>query len=245
MGGFLCLSAAARRSPRISRIAPTALQASHWVRRRSLACISVVIVTPSIFDNNGLSMPASREPGSRCHRRRNQALRTVEGLPASQRTDPRMKLRAALAFAPLAQGFVPARTTAPRTAIIVRSEPIEINAPTVYSHWSANVNEEVFPSVFVNVLPAEVDRGRRRSRPSAPRRCTPRSRRTSTSARRAPRRSRTTSPSSPASSAAPTRMRGLLTRQPTPPWPRPPLRRAGPDAASQKSRPYATPPSLR
>ena len=200
---------------------------------------------PSIFDNNGLSMPASREPGSRCHRRRNQALRTVEGLPASQRTDPRMKLRAALAFAPLAQGFVPARTTAPRTAIIVRSEPIEINAPTVYSHWSANVNEEVFPSVFVNVLPAEVDRGRRRSRPSAPRRCTPRSRRTSTSARRAPRRSRTTSPSSRASSAAPTLMRVLLTRRRTPPWPRPPLRRAGPDAASQKSRPYATPPSLR
>ena len=88
-------------------------------------------------------------------------------------------------------------------------------------------------------------RRRRRSRPSAPRRCTPRSRRTSTSARRAPRRSRTTSPSSRASSAARTLMRGLLTRQPTPPWPRPPLRRAGPDAASQKSRPYATPPSLR
>ena len=54
-----------------------------------------------------------------------------------------MKLRAALAFAPLAQGFVPARTTDPRTAVVVRSEPIEINAPTVYSHWSANVNEEV------------------------------------------------------------------------------------------------------
>ena len=57
-----------------------------------------------------------------------------------------MKLRYAAAFAaaPLVQSFVPARTAAPRTAIIVRSEPIEINAPTVYSHWSANVNEEVF-----------------------------------------------------------------------------------------------------
>ena len=54
-----------------------------------------------------------------------------------------MKLRVALAFAPLAQGFVPARTAAPRTSVVVRSEPIEINAPTVYSHWSANVNEEV------------------------------------------------------------------------------------------------------
>ena len=57
-----------------------------------------------------------------------------------------MKLRyaAALAAAPLAQGFVPARAAMPRTSVIVRSEPIEINAPTVYSHWSANVNEEVF-----------------------------------------------------------------------------------------------------
>ena len=55
-----------------------------------------------------------------------------------------MKLRAALALAPLAQGFAPARTPCPRTAIVVRSEPVEINAPTVYSHWSANVNEEVF-----------------------------------------------------------------------------------------------------
>ena len=54
-----------------------------------------------------------------------------------------MKLRAALALAPLAQGFAPARTPCPRTAVVVRSEPIEINAPTVYSHWSANVNEEV------------------------------------------------------------------------------------------------------
>ena len=35
----------------------------------------------------------------------------------------------------------------PRSTVIVRSEPIEINAPTVYSHWSANVNEEVFPGV--------------------------------------------------------------------------------------------------
>ena len=174
MGGFLCLSAAARRSPRISRIAPTALQASHRVQRRPLAWIRVRHLTPRRSLTTTGSRCQRREPGSRCHRRRNQALRTVEGLPASQRTDPRMKLRAALAFAPLAQGFVPARTTAPRTAIIVRSEPIEINAPTVYSHWSANVNEEVFPSVFVNVLPAEVDRGRRRSRPSAPRRCTPR-----------------------------------------------------------------------
>ena len=50
---------------------------------------------------------------------------------------------AAACVAPLAQGFVPARATAPRTAVVVRSEPIEINAPTVYSHWSANVNEEV------------------------------------------------------------------------------------------------------
>ena len=60
-----------------------------------------------------------------------------------------MKLRyaAALAVAPLAQGFVPARAAMPRSTVIVRSEPIEINAPTVYSHWSANVNEEVFPSV--------------------------------------------------------------------------------------------------
>ena len=57
-----------------------------------------------------------------------------------------MKLGYAVAFAaaPLVQGFVPARAAAARTAIVVRSEPIEINAPTVYSHWSANVNEEVF-----------------------------------------------------------------------------------------------------
>ena len=57
-----------------------------------------------------------------------------------------MKLRwtAAACVAPLVSGFVPARTAAARTAIVVRSEPIEINAPTVYSHWSANVNEEVF-----------------------------------------------------------------------------------------------------
>ena len=57
-----------------------------------------------------------------------------------------MKLRwgAVACLAPLAQGFVPARTAAARNAVVVRSEPIEINAPTVYSHWSANVNEEVF-----------------------------------------------------------------------------------------------------
>ena len=57
-----------------------------------------------------------------------------------------MKLRYAAVFAaaPLAQAFVPARAAMPRTAVVVRSEPIEINAPTVYSHWSANVNEEVF-----------------------------------------------------------------------------------------------------
>ena len=57
-----------------------------------------------------------------------------------------MKLRYAAVFAaaPLAQGFVPARAAMPRSTVIVRSEPIEINAPTVYSHWSANVNEEVF-----------------------------------------------------------------------------------------------------
>ena len=61
-----------------------------------------------------------------------------------------MKLRwtAAALAAPLAQGFVPARTPCPRTAVVVRSEPIEINAPTVYSHWSANVNEEVFCRVL-------------------------------------------------------------------------------------------------
>jgi hypothetical protein len=64
-----------------------------------------------------------------------------------------MKLRAALAFAPLAQGFVPARTTDPRTAVVVRSEPIEINAPTVYSHWSANVNEEVISPASVTFCP--------------------------------------------------------------------------------------------
>ena len=65
-----------------------------------------------------------------------------------------MKLRyaAALAAAPLAQGFVPARAAMPRARVIVRSEPIEINAPTVYSHWSANVNEEVFCRVFEIVL---------------------------------------------------------------------------------------------
>ena len=61
-----------------------------------------------------------------------------------------MKLRYAAAFAaaPLAQGFVPARAAMPRTSVIVRSEPIEINAPTVYSHWSANVNEEVLSRVL-------------------------------------------------------------------------------------------------
>ena len=71
-----------------------------------------------------------------------------------------MKLRwaAAACVAPLAQGFVPARTAAARTAVVVRSEPIEINAPTVYSHWSANVNEEVvFPASLKNVLAAEDD----------------------------------------------------------------------------------------
>lgn len=60
-----------------------------------------------------------------------------------------MKLRwaaAAACVAPLAQGFVPARTC-PRSTVVVRSEPIEINAPTVYSHWSANVNEEACPGV--------------------------------------------------------------------------------------------------
>jgi hypothetical protein len=58
-----------------------------------------------------------------------------------------MKIRwaAAACLAPLAQGFVPARTAAARTTVVVRSEPIEINAPTVYSHWSANVNEEACP----------------------------------------------------------------------------------------------------
>ena len=66
-----------------------------------------------------------------------------------------MKLRwaAAACVAPLAQGFVPARTTAPRTAVVVRSEPIEINAPTVYSHWSANVNEEVISPASVTFCP--------------------------------------------------------------------------------------------
>ena len=56
-----------------------------------------------------------------------------------------MKLRYAAVFAaaPLSQAFVPARAAIGRTAIVVRSEPVEINAPTVYSHWSANVNEEV------------------------------------------------------------------------------------------------------
>jgi hypothetical protein len=66
-----------------------------------------------------------------------------------------MKLRAALALAPLVQGFVPARTSAPRSAVVVRSEPVEINAPTVYSHWSANVNEEVgLPASLKNILAA-------------------------------------------------------------------------------------------
>ena len=57
-----------------------------------------------------------------------------------------MKLRYAAVFAaaPLAHAFVPARAAIPRRAVVVRSEPVEINAPTVYSHWSANVNEEVF-----------------------------------------------------------------------------------------------------
>ena len=65
-----------------------------------------------------------------------------------------MKLGYAAVFAaaPLAHGFVPARAAIPRRAIIVRSEPVEINAPTVYSHWSANVNEEVFPGVKNNIL---------------------------------------------------------------------------------------------
>ena len=54
---------------------------------------------------------------------------------------------AAALAAPLAQGFAPARPAAARTAVVVRSEPLEINAPTVYSHWSANVNEEVFSGV--------------------------------------------------------------------------------------------------
>ena len=65
-----------------------------------------------------------------------------------------MKLRYAAVFAaaPLAQGFVPARAAMPRAAVIVRSEPVEINAPTVYSHWSANVNEEVFPGVKNGIL---------------------------------------------------------------------------------------------
>ena len=57
-----------------------------------------------------------------------------------------MKLRYAAAFAaaPLAHAFVPARAAIPKASVIVRSEPVEINAPPVYSHWSANVNEEVF-----------------------------------------------------------------------------------------------------
>ena len=66
-----------------------------------------------------------------------------------------MKLRYAAAFAaaPLAQAFVPARAAMPRTTVIVRSEPIEINAPTVYSHWSANVNEEVISPASVTFCP--------------------------------------------------------------------------------------------
>ena len=65
-----------------------------------------------------------------------------------------MKLRwtAVACVAPLAQGFVPARAAAARNAVVVRSEPVEINAPTVYSHWSANVNEEVFPGVKNGLL---------------------------------------------------------------------------------------------
>ena len=71
-----------------------------------------------------------------------------------------MKLRYAAAFAaaPLAQGFVPARAAMPRTQVIVRSEPIEINAPTVYSHWSANVNEEACPDVNDSFLDASCPR---------------------------------------------------------------------------------------
>ena len=58
-----------------------------------------------------------------------------------------MKLRYAAVFAaaPLAQAFVPARAAIPKASVVVRSEPVEINAPTVYSHWSANVNEEACP----------------------------------------------------------------------------------------------------
>ena len=77
-------------------------------------------------------------------------------LPAA--ATARSLFRYAACVAPLAQGFVPARTAAARTAVVVRSEPIEINAPTVYSHWSANVNEEVvFPASLKNVLAAEDD----------------------------------------------------------------------------------------
>ena len=68
MGGFLCLSAAARRSPRISRIAPTALQASHRVQRRPLAWIRVRHLTPR---------RSLTTTGSRCQRRENQGLAAI------------------------------------------------------------------------------------------------------------------------------------------------------------------------
>ena len=66
-----------------------------------------------------------------------------------------MKLRwaAVACVAPLAQGFVPARAATARNSVVVRSEPVEINAPTVYSHWSANVNEEVISPASVTFCP--------------------------------------------------------------------------------------------
>ena len=93
---------------------------------------------PQILDAAGAKLSAIEE---RWESTANAPLDLADGFHV-----PPMKLRYAAVFAaaPLAQGFVPARAAMPRARVIVRSEPIEINAPTVYSHWSANVNEEVF-----------------------------------------------------------------------------------------------------
>ena len=226
---------------RIAGIAPTALQSSYRCRGALVRVRGIVFARCQILDaagaisarrrqnNVGSSSESPLEPREGLCVLPNEAtiLRSLRGRPAGA------GFRACTRCHP--QSYCDRAKRARRDQRADRLQPLE------RERERGGVSRRQ-KRAFYNCSDR---RRRRRSRPSAPRRCTPRSRRTSTSARRAPRRSRTTSPSSRASSAAPTRMRGLLTRQPTPPWPRPPLRRAGPDAASQKSRPYATPPSLR
>ena len=225
---------------RIARIAHTPLQASHRVQRPSLTRLRDRHPDlPRELDNSRSRCQSQEEPLGVDSERAPRTGR-LYALPHEAAIRRNLRGRPACpCFCPCtrchAQGRYNRTKRARRDQRADRVQPLE----------RERERGGVFTASMTAFYNCSDRRRRRRSRPSAPRRCTPRSRRTSTSARRAPRRSRTTSPSSRASSAAPTLMRVLLTRRRTPPWPRPPLRRAGPDAASQKETAHATPPSLR